>query len=305
MNPAKAVIQFRYCIASALNNLRRNLALCLVTTSTIAVMFTICTAMLLVLLNLAAFMDTWADQLQIIVYYNLQATGDDMQRFEDKIAARPEVAHVQHVSPAEALSLLKSALEGQDGILQALPDNPLPASLEIKLRSEYLTTEAVEGFVAGITRGAPVADIEYGQRWLERFTAFFSIARLTCLLLGVFLIIFTYCIIANTIRLMVYSRRDEIEIMKLIGAGSLMVKFPFWLEGALQGACGAVTALVIILGVEKLAMNNLATLLHFYFGSGRYVFLDWPMACGAIAAGALLGLAGSLFAVNRLDAQYT
>jgi len=233
LNPANVIAKLRYCIAISLQNLRRNLALSLVTTSTIAVMFTICTAMLLVLLNLSAFMQTWADQLQIIVYYEMQASAQDMQRFEKEITARPEVEQVRHVSPEEAMSLLKRSLEGQDGILYALPDNPLPASFEIKLHKPYLTNDAVEAFVAGITREPPVADIEYGQRWLERFIAFFELARLTGLLLGVFLIIFTYCIIANTIRLMVYSRRDEIEIMKLVGAGSLMVKLPFWLEGAL------------------------------------------------------------------------
>jgi cell division transport system permease protein len=305
LNPAKAFVRFRYCIASALQNLRRNIALCLITTSTIAVMFTICTAMLLVLLNLAAFMQTWADQLQIIVYFEMQAEPEDMQRVEDEIAARPEVEQVRHISPEQALELLQQSLEGQDGILYGLPDNPLPASLDIKLRRPYLTTTAVEAFVAGISREPPVADIEYGQRWLERFIAFFKLARLTGLLLGAFLIIFTYCIISNTIRLMVYSRRDEIEIMKLVGAGSLMVKFPFWLEGVLQGACGAGAALLIISAVEKLAMDNLATLLTFYLGSGSYVFLNRPLAAGIIAAGALLGFLASFFSVNRLGAHYT
>lgn len=304
MNPASAISQCRYCIASALHNLYRNLALSLITTSTITVMFTICISMLLVLLNLSAFMETWADQLQVIVYFEMNAAPEAMERVEKELAARPEVERVTHVSSEEALSLLKRSLEGQDGILYGLQDNPLPASLEIKLRKHYLTTGAVESFVEGMTRSPPVADIEYGQRWLERFIAFFELARLICLVLAVFLIIFTYCIVANTIRLMVYSRRDEIEIMKLIGAGSLMIKFPFWLEGALQGACGAAMALLIIVGVEKLAMDNLATLLNFYLGSGGYVFLDWPMAAAATAAGALLGLAGSFFSVNRLDAQY-
>ena len=260
--------------------------------------------MLLVLLNLSAFMKTWADQLQLIVYFEMNADTQAIERMEKELAARPEVAHITFVSPEEALSLLEGSLEGQDGILYGLQDNPLPASLEIELHKPYLTTEAVRKFAAGITRSSPVADVEYGQRWLERFIAFFELARLTCLVLGIFVIIFTYCIIANTIRLMVYSRRDEIEIMKLIGAGNLMVKFPFWLEGALQGAGGASVALLIITGVEKLAMNNLTSLLHFYLGSGNYVFLDWPMTATVIADGALLGLAGSFFSVNRLDALY-
>lgn len=305
MNLASAVIKIRYCIKSALGNVRRNLALSLATTSTIAVMFTICTSMLLLLLNLSAFMDTWADQLQIIVYFEHQASQEDMRSVEEQLAARPEVERVRYVAPDEALRLLKNSLEGQDGILQGLAGNPLPASLEIKLRSADTTAAAVEAFVAGIPREPPVADIEYGQRWLERFVAFYSIAKLTCVLLGVFLIIFTYCIISNTIRLMVYSRRDEIEIMKLIGAGAMMVKLPFWLEGLLQGACGAAAALLVVWGVEKLAMDNLAELLHFYLGSGHYVVLDRPMAAAVIAAGALLGLAGSFFAVNRIDAQYS
>jgi cell division transport system permease protein len=172
------------------------------------------------------------------------------------------------------------------------------------LKKDHLTTEAVDTFANSISLSPPIADIEYGQRWLEKFTAFFKLARLTGLVLGIFLIIFTYCIIANTIRLMVYSRRDEIEIMKLIGAGSMMIKLPFWLEGAIQGASGAGMSLLIIICVEKLAMHNLETLLHFYLGSGNYVFLNVPMAVAVIAAGALLGLTGSFFAVNRLDAHY-
>ena len=87
MNPFKALIQLRYCIASALQNLSRNLALSIITTSTISVMFILCTSMLLVLLNLSAFMETWADQLQIIVYFETHAGQEDMDRVTQEIKA--------------------------------------------------------------------------------------------------------------------------------------------------------------------------------------------------------------------------
>lgn len=290
-----------YCLNTALQNLKKNILINLTTTITITITFIIFVSFLLIVLNLSVFKTNWVDRLQVIFYFKENTTPAAMQKTKAFIAAQEEVDSIEFVSKDVALKKLKTSLKGQDGILEGLTENPLPASLEIKLKKDFLTLEGVERFVKEIEKIEFVEDIEYGQKWLERFITFLGALKIIGFSLGGFLFLFTLFIISNTIKLMVYSRRDEIEIMKLVGATNLFIKFPFFIEGIIQGLIGAAFALFFIFLVSNLFMGSLIASLHFYLGSGEFVFLDKTFTFFIILLGAFLGFLGSLVSVNSLE----
>ncbi len=290
-----------YCLKSSFQNLRNNLFLSFITTSTITITFIICLAFFLIVLNLSVFKENWVDRLQIIVYFNDSANAATIDKTRSELSAMVEVETITFVSRKEAMVLLQQSLQGQDGILEGLTENPLPASLEIKLKQEYLSVDGVENFVAGISGNEALQDIEYGQKWLQRFLTIFEAFRITSLSLGVCLILFTYFIISNTIKLMIFSRREEIEIMKLVGATSLFIKFPFWIEGIIQGFVGAGIALLFLYCTVNLFLTNHLVSLNFFLGAGNFIFINFSIAGIVLVLGALIGLAGSLFSMNSID----
>ncbi len=289
-----------YAVKTAFRNIKSNLLLSLVTTTTIAISFIICLLFLIIFLNLSAFKKSWVDQIQIVLYFSDGTPAAAIDSAKQTIAAYDEVSSVRFVSSDAALEVLKQALRDQDGILEGLSENPLPPSLEIKLAPRHLTSEGIERFVSRL-EGIPHAqDIEYGQKWLDRFMAIFDMLTITGLVLGVFLLLFTYFIISNTIKLMVYSRRDEIEIMKLVGATNLFIQCPFWIEGALQGFSGALAALVFVFVTVKFILERLIDSIQFYLGANSFIFLDTHHSLAVLALGASLGFIGSIFSLKAL-----
>ena len=149
-----------------------------------------------------------------------------------------------------------------------------------------------------VSQVAGVAEVDYGREWVDRLEALgnalrgFGTASLALVGLAALLVV------ANTIRLAVYARRDEIEIMKLVGATDGYVRAPFLLEGALQGLCGAALAVSGLLAVQRLLLPRVAA--AFAFTSGAQAPHLSPQHCALLAAaGALVGLCGSYLAVAR------
>ncbi len=293
--------KFVYCIRTALLNLKKNIILTFISVTTISITFILCISFALIIFNLASFKKSWVDTLQVIVYLKDDSNAAAVEKLQSYIDLYQGVQTVRYVSRKEAMELLKESLQGQDGILEGLSKNPLPASLEVTFREEALSIDLIERFVNDIDGRGPIEDIEYGQKWLERFITIYDIFTISSLTLGICLIVFTYFIIVNTIRLMVYGRRDEIEIMRLVGATNLFIKLPFWLEGMLQGFAGAAVALLFIYAAFMIFIERNIKTLSFFFGSGEIFFLDTSLSCFILLLGALIGLVGSLFSLISLE----
>jgi len=278
-----------------------NILLNLVTIVTITITFIIFISFILIMLNLSLVKQNWIDQLHVIVYLKDDAPQRDIEALRQSLVQMAEVHSVHFISKEKALTILRTSLQGQDGILEGLTMNPLPASLEISLNESCLTPEGVETFVNKIIKSACIADIEYGQKWLERFLAFFGILKITGFTLGGLLFIFTLFIISNTIKLMVYNRRSEIEIMRLVGATSHFIRLPFCIEAMIQGILGALFALLFTYTVLQLGFKSLFLSFQFYLDAGSIVLLDFPISLYVLLLGAILGLAGSLASLSSID----
>jgi cell division transport system permease protein len=204
---------------------------------------------------------------------------------------------VRYVDRATALERLRSDLGELGPALDGLPQNPLPPSLEIVPR-EPLQGTGLRVLAAQLGQLPLVHDVEYGREWLDKLEALgrglraFGAGALIAIVGAALLVV------ANTIRLAVYARRDEIEIMKLVGATDRYVRAPFLIEGALQGVLGAALAVGGIVAVQHWLLPRASQ--AFAFAAGVNAMHLLPLhAVAILGAGALVGFFGSFIAVAR------
>jgi cell division transport system permease protein len=241
-----------------------------------------------------ALLASWGAQPAVTAYLDRALSDEQARGVADQVRAVAPETEVVFVSPAQALDRLRVQLGELGGALDGLSRNPLPATVELSPRRGG-DLRALAGRVSQV---AGVAEVDYGREWVDRLEALGSALRgfgtASLALVGLAALL----VVANTIRLAVYARRDEIEIMKLVGATDRYVRAPFLLEGAVQGLCGAALAVSGLLAVQRLLLPRAAA--AFAFASGAQAPHLSAQHCALLAAaGALVGLCGSYLAVAR------
>ena len=146
-----------------------------------------------------------------------------------------------------------------------------------------------------------LADVRYGEAWIESYARILRALEWIGAGLGVALLLVLGVIVAGTVRLAVYSRADEIQIQRLVGAGGFLVRLPFLLEGALQGALGAGLALSLLYALFGLGLPLVGEALQLVLGVARPAFLDGVAQVGLVGLGATLGLGSAVLSLLRLD----
>jgi len=236
----------------------------------------------------------WAGEVRISVYL---APGADLARARQAAAALAPGRVVEAVPAAEGLRRLAASLGEQDHLLDGVGPDGLPDAVEVAVPG--ITLEAART-LAGQLRGVPgAADVDFGTAWLERLEALLQRARLAGLVLLSLLTAGTAVLVSNTLRLAVFARREEIEIMKLVGATDAFVGAPFLIEGLLQGLLGGGLAAAALLGFHAAVAPRLAAAIGLAAPLGRAQVLPWPLLAALVGGGALVGLLASALALTR------
>ena len=175
----------------------------------------------------------------------------------------------------------------------------LPISFEIALKGSSRDTRGVEAFVANLKRIPGITEVQYGEEWVRRFNTFLNFMRLLGILLASFLVIAVVFIVSNTIKLTIYARRDELEVMSLVGATRFFIKAPFLIEGILQGGAGALAATLLLFGLYEIFLHNAGSFLTFNPVTAGLAFLPLEYIGGIVVAGIVLGFVGSVTSLNR------
>ena len=175
----------------------------------------------------------------------------------------------------------------------------LPASLEIKLDRGHRDTDAVTAYVKKLKQIQGISEVQYGEEWVKRFNSFMNLFRLMGALLGSFLTITVLFIVSNTIKLTIYARKDELELLGLVGATRFFIKAPFLIEGIVQGAAGAVISLLALLGCYFAFLKNADVFLGINPASAGLSFLPATHLAGVVLGGVLLGFIGSATSLKR------
>jgi cell division transport system permease protein len=264
---------------------------------TIGVTLVLVGAFALLLRNMEELLDQFGDDLRVTAYLESEISGEALRALEDRVLAIPGVEGVDTLSKDQALERFRASVGSGSALLDGLEVNPLPASLEISLSADRRSAEGMEA-VAGVIEGLDgVESLSAGRDWVEGYLRAVALVRAVGIGLGIILALATLLIVANTIRLGIFARRDELEILSLVGASRPFVQTPFLLEGIVQGAAGGAIALGLLYALFHLALPGFEFGLELLIGSAPRFFSSRE-ALFLVAGGAGLGLFGSAAALS-------
>jgi len=278
-----------YALREALTAFRRAPVLTGLSAAMIALSLFVVGLFGLVAHNVREVIQRVESRVQVVAYLRDDANSAEVNEAQRQIGTYEEVAGVRYVSREEALAIAKQELDELSGIFGNLESNPLPASIEVSLKSGQTGADAVRGVADRLRNFRFVEDVRYGDDWIEKIFVLRRVAAMASLTLGAGFAAVAALIIGAAIRMAVFARRDEITIMRLVGATDAFVRRPFIIEGLITGLIGAVLAV-------------LATWLVFRSLIGSPFEIQWLPASwlyAGVAAGALVGLLASMVAVRR------
>ena len=232
----------------AIKDILGNRFLTVVTVATIALSIMIAAAFALFFINAGDILNLWQKGIRMMVYLKPDTSEAGRLDTKYKLQSISSVQGARFVSRHEAMDKLKNQMAHHTALLDNLKENPLPDAFEISLKPSAQNSAELSFLAERIAALTTVAEVEYGQQWINRFTGIISLFRLAGYGIGTLFFMATVFIVANTIRLVLYSRRDEIEIMRLVGATDRFIKIPFYLQGMIQGGAGTLIGLIILLG---------------------------------------------------------
>jgi cell division transport system permease protein len=293
----RLTVQLLYFGRTSVRGLRGSPVTTAVAVVTIGVSLVLVGAFQLLLRNMEALLDDFGDDLHVTAYLEDDLAAGEQRKLEELILTVEGVERVRAVSKAEALERFRTGVGGGAALLEGLGENPLPASLEVLLVPERRSPEGMR-IVAESIQGLPgIADLASGQDWVELYLRAIALVRGTGIGLSVILALAALLIVTNTIRLAVLARRDELEILWLVGASRSFMNTPFLLEGLVQGAVGGTVAVALLYGIFRLVLPGFEFGLELVLGAVPR-FFTLSEALVLVGEGASLGLIGSVAAVT-------
>ena len=236
----------RYAIEEAALSLWRGRQAGILSTLTIALALFVLGGFLLVTANLDRLGVEWSRAAELSIYLKDDVTPAERRAVELAVAPSDVVAAHEYVSKADALARFKQTFSDLSAAMDTLGENPLPASIEVRLRPGTGASANVDLLAAKVRQLPGVADVRYDRQWLARLVSAIGIIRGVGLVLGTVLTFAAALTVANVVRLALYARRDELDIMQLVGAPQAYIRGPFVMEGVMQGGIGALVALVVL-----------------------------------------------------------
>ena len=255
----------------------------------------------LVSANIGQATDHWRDRVRIIVFLKREAASGEMAALVDRVTAMPGVSAVRYVGKAEALGTLKQVLGKDASVADQLSVNPLPASLEVTPTAEGATPDGARGLIERLAALPEADEIAGGSQWIERLAQGRRLLNAIGVGVGAVLGLAAILTVTTATTLVLHARRQETEIMRLVGAPELMVRLPLLLQGMMQGLLGAMLAIWVLIGSYTLAAPRLEPLVHQTLGVERLSFLRPENVAALMLAGTVLGGLGGWLARGRRE----
>ena len=294
---AHAVNVVGYAFEEALTSLRRSGRSALVSIGTIAIAFATLGGFLLISVNVQGVLDQWLQAAEMSVYLHDTISEKDRLALEAFLKAQPAVAAVEYVSRERALERFRADFPELHEVTSGVGENPFPSALEVRLRTENGGDAAADDLSREVAAKPGVSDIRYDRRWLARLVGIVTTARLIAALVAGILMLGAAFTVAAVVRLSLYARRDELEIMQLVGAPFSFIRGPAIVEGLLLGGVGAAVALVGVGFLYSTLSQWVGSDLAGFAGIGQLRFLGITefvmMLLGGVGVGAAAGTVAS------------
>ena len=283
-------------LRTAWRGLQGSLATSVVASLTIAVALVLVGSFALLVGNMQGLLDRFGEQVQITAFLETGLDPKSQATLRELAAAMDGVEAAVLVSSDAALQRFQQT-SGGALLLEGLDENPLPASIEIAVAPDYREPDQLAVLAKSIAALPGVEELSRGQEWVEGYSRVASLVRTCAVVMAGVLGMAALLIVANTIRLALYSREDELEILALVGASRSFVRIPFLLEGTAQGAIGGAVAVALLYAGFLLFLPQVRDGLELFIGNASPRFFGVLEAAWLIMGGATLGILGSALAL--------
>ena len=249
--------------------------------------------------NLAGIVRGWGGQLQIFAYLEQGLPRTEIESLQEKVRSFTEVKEVRYVSTQEAWAIFKKDLGAQAGVLEGLDPSILPSSLEVSVKKAFQAQEKIKKVVHRLQAVPGIREVDSPEEWMEHYSWLVLAVEWAKWIVGGVLLLAALLIVGNTVKLAILARRDEIEIMHLVGATGGMIKAPFVLEGMIQGLLAAVVSLLLLWGGFIFLLERLPVGFGALIAKDQLHFLDkWHLGF-LLVLGWAVGGVGSLLSLRR------
>jgi len=291
------VKRFVYLLREALTSLRANGTSTLVGILTTGFTITSFGIFLLLYLNVQKVVGTLQDHIQLIVYLTDDFSSVEKAQLERWLKQDPSVENLSFVSKKQALEDFHHQFPGESFLLDGIGGNPLPASFVATISPNSNSATVVSNLATQVQGLSGVERVRYSREWVERLTLFVSYLELGAVIIGLILCLASVTIISNTIRLAFYVRREEIEILRLIGATGTFIAIPYVIEGAILGMVGGGLSVGLLRGMFEVFQQKIEGLSLIGGLPSVLEFFPVQTSLTLVCAGMVLGCTASILSV--------
>jgi cell division transport system permease protein len=289
----------RQCGREAWEGLWRNPALSLLAAGSIGISLYVLGLFVLLVFNMNAFVDSLGREAQAQVFLKTGATAAEIEKLARELASDPAVENARFVTAGEARQRFQQTFPALRDLPDRVGGEPFPASFELELRPEHREPGALERLALQYGRAPGVEEVRYDVGWVQRLAAMVDLVRRGGYGLGILLAAAALVTVAAVVRLTVLARREEIEIMKLVGATAAFIRAPFLLGATAQGLAGGALAAGGLVLTHHLLTRSLVYRSNPFMALAVGRMLP-PEALAALAlGGAALGLLAAIASLRR------
>ncbi len=238
---------------------------------------------------------------EMVIVFFLEKNLPEKQRslIEERLKKSVLLKNVQFISSEQALNKFRNNFPELVQIIENLNINPFPASFETSLKEDTLSSTKTEEFIEEMRNVKGIDDVQFNRDWVDKMQSFSRLARAVGFFFGGILILASFFIISNVIRLNVFSRKTEIEILRLSGATNTFIRVPFLIEGVTLGIIGGLLSLLLLFLLVKLFPLYLGTSLGVLSEIINFRYLTLSQTIMLIAGSIIVGLLGSFSSLSR------
>ncbi|MBN2246545.1 MAG: hypothetical protein JW755_11945 [Candidatus Aminicenantes bacterium] len=235
----------------------------------------------------------------VVLFLNTGINDTQVQALEKELSSSNLVVKYQYVNTDQATEKFQNKFPDLKSIVDNLDENPFPASYEVTLVEKDLSSKEIINFINRMEGYPGVEDIQYNREWIERMQSLSRLAKAIGFFLGGILILASFFIISNVIKLNVFARRNEIDILKLVGGTNMFIRIPFLFEGIVLGILGGLLSLILLFLVIKFFPLYLGSSLGALGELINFRFLSLSQCLLLIGGCALIGFFGSFSSMAR------
>jgi len=244
-----------------------------------------------------------SDNMVVVLFLEKDIDDISYETIEKDLSSSSLVIKYQYINYEQATKKFENKFPDLKSIVDNLEESPFPASFEVTLIEKDLSSKDIKEFIERMEKHPGVEDIQYNKEWIERMQSLSRLAKAIGFFLGSILILASFFIISNVIKLNVFARRNEIEILKLVGGTNMFIRIPFLFEGIILGILGGLLSLILLFMV--------ITFFPLYLGSSlgalgdliNFRFLNFSQIILLIGGCALIGFLGSFSSMARFLKQ--